>query len=87
MATCLRCCHLPCCCLHTQTAQDVVSKVVQELGRLDILVNNASVQHYCDDITDITPQQLAETFESNVFGYFFFAQASWRRPNRVSQFF
>jgi NAD(P)-dependent dehydrogenase (short-subunit alcohol dehydrogenase family) len=58
-----------------QTAKDVVSKVVQELGRVDILVNNASVQHYCDDVTNISPEQLTETFTTNVFGYFYFAQA------------
>jgi NADP-dependent 3-hydroxy acid dehydrogenase YdfG len=57
-----------------QTAKDVVSKVVQELGRVDVLVNNASIQHYCDDITNITNEQLAETFQTNVFGYFYFAQ-------------
>ena len=63
-------------CLAPQTAKDVVSKVVQELGHVDILVNNASVQHYCDDIADITPEQLTETFTTNVFGYFYFAQVS-----------
>jgi NAD(P)-dependent dehydrogenase (short-subunit alcohol dehydrogenase family) len=52
----------------------VVEKVVQELGHIDILVNNASVQHYCDDLTNITAEQLSETFTTNVFGYFFFAQ-------------
>jgi NAD(P)-dependent dehydrogenase (short-subunit alcohol dehydrogenase family) len=61
-----------------QTAKDVVAKVVQELGRVDVLVNNASVQHYCDDITNITPEQLDETFTTNVFGYFYFAQVSHR---------
>jgi NAD(P)-dependent dehydrogenase (short-subunit alcohol dehydrogenase family) len=47
---------------------------VQQLGHVDILVNNASVQHYCDDVTNITPEQLTETFTTNVFGYFYFAQ-------------
>jgi NADP-dependent 3-hydroxy acid dehydrogenase YdfG len=65
-----------------QTAKDVVAKVVQELGRVDILVNNASVQHYCDDITNITPEQLDETFTTNVFGYFYFAQV---RPQTTCQ--
>jgi NAD(P)-dependent dehydrogenase (short-subunit alcohol dehydrogenase family) len=57
-----------------QTAGDVVGKVVQELGRLDILVNNASVQHLCTELTNITPEQLQETFAINVFGYFYMAQ-------------
>jgi NAD(P)-dependent dehydrogenase (short-subunit alcohol dehydrogenase family) len=59
-----------------ETAGDVVGKVVQELGRLDILVNNASIQHMCTDLTDITPEQLQETFAINVFGYFYMAQAA-----------
>jgi NAD(P)-dependent dehydrogenase (short-subunit alcohol dehydrogenase family) len=52
----------------------VVGKVVQELGRLDILVNNASVQHMATSLEDITPEQLQETFAINVFGYFYMAQ-------------
>lgn len=67
---------LHCFALHlaVQTAKDVVAKVIQELGRIDVLVNNASVQHYCDDVTNITPEQLSEVFTTNVFGYFYFAQ-------------
>uniref|UniRef100_A0A383VGB4 Uncharacterized protein n=1 Tax=Tetradesmus obliquus TaxID=3088 RepID=A0A383VGB4_TETOB len=59
-----------------ETAGDVVGKVVQELGRLDILVNNASVQHMAMGLEDITPEQLQETFAVNVFGYFYMAQAA-----------
>lgn len=57
-----------------QFAKDVVAKVVQELGRLDVLVNNASEQHVRHELTDITPEQLTQTFKTNVFGYFYFAQ-------------
>jgi NAD(P)-dependent dehydrogenase (short-subunit alcohol dehydrogenase family) len=57
-----------------QTAKDVVAKVVQELGHIDILVNNASEQHMAESLTDITPQELQRTFETNIFSYFYFAQ-------------
>jgi NAD(P)-dependent dehydrogenase (short-subunit alcohol dehydrogenase family) len=57
-----------------QTAKDVVSKVVEQLGRLDILVNNASEQHVRKELTEISPEQLQRTFTTNVFGYFYFAQ-------------
>jgi NAD(P)-dependent dehydrogenase (short-subunit alcohol dehydrogenase family) len=50
-----------------------VSKVVQELGRVDILVNNASEQHQKEDLTEITPEELQKTFATNIFAYFYFA--------------
>jgi len=59
-----------------QTAKDVVSKVIQELGRVDFLVNNASEQQMSDNLTDITPEELQRTFETNIFSYFYFAQVS-----------
>lgn len=57
-----------------QTAKDVVESVVKEFGRLDILVNNASEQHVQKSLSDISPEQLQQTFKTNVFGYFYFAQ-------------
>jgi NAD(P)-dependent dehydrogenase (short-subunit alcohol dehydrogenase family) len=57
-----------------QTAQEVVDKVVEAFGKLDILVNNASEQHVRESVTDITPEQLQRTFATNVFGYFYMAQ-------------
>ncbi|KAL7747868.1 hypothetical protein RI367_006803 [Sorochytrium milnesiophthora] len=40
-------------------------------GRLDILVNNASEQHLCDNFADIDPEQIERTFRSNIFNYMF----------------
>ncbi|KAF6260868.1 short-chain dehydrogenase/reductase SDR [Scenedesmus sp. NREL 46B-D3] len=59
-----------------ETAKEIVEKTVQEFGRLDILVNNASQQHMQTDFAKIDPQQLASTFAINVFGYFYMAQAA-----------
>jgi NAD(P)-dependent dehydrogenase (short-subunit alcohol dehydrogenase family) len=53
-----------------------VDETVSQLGKLDILVNNASEQHPQDSIEDITEKQLERTFRTNVFGYFFFAKAA-----------
>jgi len=52
-----------------QTAVDAVAQVVRELGRLDILINNAAVQYPQNSISDITKDQLLHTFESNFFSY------------------
>lgn len=57
-------------------AGSLVAQVIAHFGRLDILVNNAAEQHECDDLTDISPDQLERTFRSNVFGYFFVTQAA-----------
>ncbi|MDC7787815.1 SDR family oxidoreductase [Rhodoplanes sp. TEM] len=48
-----------------------VEKTVQELGRLDILVNNAAEQHEIEDFAAIDPVQIERTFRTNIFGMFF----------------
>ncbi|KIZ04411.1 short-chain dehydrogenase/reductase SDR [Monoraphidium neglectum] len=53
-----------------------VSKVVSDLGKLDILVNNASQQHYHADISEVTEEVLTNSFRTNVCGYFWMAQAA-----------
>ena len=44
--------------------------VVSELGRVDILVNNAAEQHVQSSLVDISEDQLQKTFATNVFGPF-----------------
>ncbi len=56
-----------------------VAETVENLGRLDILVNNAAEQHPDEEITEITEEQLRRTFQTNIFGYFFMVQAA--RPH------
>ena len=56
--------------------QSVVRRTVQELGRLDVLVNNAAVQYPQDSILDITEEQLDKTFRTNIYAYFFMVKAA-----------
>lgn len=56
--------------------RESVESTVTELGKLDILVNNASEQHPQESIEDITAEQLERTFRTNVFGYFFMVKAA-----------
>lgn len=53
-----------------------VEEVVRELGRLDILVNNAAYQQEQDSLLDITEEQLDGTFRTNIYGYIFMTQAA-----------
>lgn len=54
----------------------IVKKTVSELGRIDILVNNAAEQHMAKSIEDITPEHLRNTFATNIFAQFYLAQAA-----------
>lgn len=51
-----------------------VEKTVSELGRLDILVNNAAMQVPKSSPQEITSQQLKTTFETNFYPYFIIAR-------------
>ena len=55
--------------------REVAEKTVERLGRIDILVNNASEQHVQERLEDIPPEQLERTFRTNVFGMFYLTQA------------
>jgi NAD(P)-dependent dehydrogenase (short-subunit alcohol dehydrogenase family) len=56
--------------------QQAVKQVLERLGRLEILVNNAAEQHVQKDLLDISEEQLRRTFATNIFGYFFLTQAA-----------
>lgn len=53
-----------------------VDETLQELNRLDILVNNAAEQHPAEDIEQITQERLERTFRTNVFSCFYLSQAA-----------
>ncbi|HEY6577900.1 MAG TPA: SDR family oxidoreductase [Rhizomicrobium sp.] len=58
--------------------REAVDDVVGTFGRLDILVNNAGEQHEKggDGPLDIPQAQLQQTFQTNIFGYFYMAKAA-----------
>lgn len=53
-----------------------VAQTVQRFGSLDILVNNAAQQFPAEEPTQISAEQLDQTFRVNVFGYMFLVQAA-----------
>ena len=54
--------------------RETVERTVRELGRLDVLVNNAGEQHPDEDVRDIDENQLKRTFQTNIFSMFFLTQ-------------
>ena len=56
--------------------RSVVEWTVQEMGRLDILVNNAAFQQHQKSLEDVTEEQFDKTFKTNIYGYFFMAKAA-----------
>lgn len=54
----------------------LVERTVGDLGRLDVLVNNAAEQHPVDDLLAIDEEQLVRTFRTNVFAMYFTARAA-----------
>jgi NAD(P)-dependent dehydrogenase (short-subunit alcohol dehydrogenase family) len=55
---------------------EAVERTVRELGKLDVLVNNAAFQEHAESIEDITDERLEETMKTNIFGYFYMARAA-----------
>jgi NAD(P)-dependent dehydrogenase (short-subunit alcohol dehydrogenase family) len=55
---------------------DAVERTVEELGGLDILVNNAAFQEHAESLEDITEEHFDLTFRTNIYGYFHMAKAA-----------
>ena len=56
--------------------RQAVERTVSELGRLDVLVNNAAEQHTTGSIAEISAEQLERTFRTNLFAMFFLTKAA-----------
>ncbi len=53
-----------------------VGQVVEEFGKLDILVNNAAFQQHQESIEDVSDEQFDRTFKTNIYGYFYMVKAA-----------
>src|SRR5690348_13612820 len=58
--------------------REMVERVVKELGRLDVVVNNAAEQHPRESIEEIDREQLERTFRTNIFAMFFVVKAAMK---------
>lgn len=57
-----------------QFCKDAIERTVRELGKLDIVVNNAAFQEHAESIEDLTDERFEETLHTNVLGYFHMAK-------------
>ena len=71
-----RCLLVPCDVAMEEHCRYVVGKTVKELGRLDVLVNNAAEQHPQERPEDVTATQLQRTFATNIFAMFYLVNAA-----------
>ncbi|CAN1280435.1 Glucose and ribitol dehydrogenase [Linum perenne] len=63
----------------------LVDLVVNEYGRIDILVNNAAEQHLTRSVEEITESRLERVFRTNIFSHFFLARTSVNAYNGGSE--
>jgi len=56
--------------------RQAVETTVRELGKLDILVNNAAFQQHQSGLEELTDEQWDHTFKTNIYGYFRMAKAA-----------
>ncbi|MCM3783203.1 SDR family oxidoreductase [Neobacillus mesonae] len=56
--------------------KEAVKQTVDQLGQLNILVNNAAEQHPQQNFEDVTDEQLEKTFRTNIFSMFYLTKAA-----------
>lgn len=54
----------------------VIKKVTREYRRIDILVNNAALHYENKDLLELTSRELLNTFETNIFSFFWLTKAA-----------
>jgi NAD(P)-dependent dehydrogenase (short-subunit alcohol dehydrogenase family) len=57
--------------------RSLVERTVSELGRLDILVNNAAYQMTREGIEQIPDGEWEHTFQTNIFAMYYLCKAAW----------
>ena len=73
-----RCLLLPGDLTDARYCDDIVERTVAAFGKLDVLVSNAAHQNRKNSLDEITDEEFARTFETNVYAYFRLARAALR---------
>jgi len=56
--------------------KNIIDKAVQELGGLDILVNNAAYQMNHESLQELSSEELDYTFKTNIYAMFYLCKAA-----------
>jgi len=67
---------LPCDLSSAESCRKLVADALEGLGGLDVLVNNAGKQVYCERLEDLGDEQFDETFTVNVYALFWITKAA-----------
>lgn len=71
-----RCLLISCDVSKDEDCKNAMERVIQEFGKLDILVNNAAEQHPQESLEKISNEQLEQTFRTNIFSMFYMTRAA-----------
>lgn len=56
--------------------RSAIRQTLERFDHLDVLVNNAAEQHVCENIAEISAQQVERTFRTNIFSMFYLTAAA-----------
>ncbi len=56
--------------------RSIVERTMKELGRIDVVVNNAAEQHPVESLEKLSAEQIERTFRTNIFSFFFLTKAA-----------
>jgi NAD(P)-dependent dehydrogenase (short-subunit alcohol dehydrogenase family) len=56
--------------------KQAVARTIKELGKIDVLVNNAAFQEHVETFEELTEKHFDRTIKTNLYGYFHMAKAA-----------
>lgn len=59
-----------------ETCESIVARAVEDLGRVDVLVNNAAYQMFRNGITEISDEEFDRVFKTNIYAMFYLCKAA-----------